>query len=99
MQNHETMSCFRALKTFPSTQINLMVIKIEGYAKCQLEVSGHEFKVRPIRILMCFSPELPIKETWAMYKRFKRSICFYQLSTRTESKLRVLGHIQNTFCI
>lgn len=55
------MSYFDALKPFPSTQINLMLIKTEGHVNCQLKVSGHEFKVRTIRIVMCFLPELPIE--------------------------------------
>lgn len=55
------MSYFGALKPFPSTQINLMLIKTEGHVKCQLKVSGHEFKVRTIRVVMCFLPELPIE--------------------------------------
>lgn len=38
-----------------------MLIKIEGHAKCQLKISGPEFKVRTIRIVMCFPPELPIE--------------------------------------
>lgn len=42
-----------------------MFIKTEGHVKCQLKVSGHEFKVRTIRVVMCFLPELPI-EVWTM---------------------------------
>lgn len=55
------MSYFGALKTFPSEQIHLILIKIEGHAKCQFRVSGHEFKVKTIKIVMCFPSELPIE--------------------------------------
>ena len=28
-----------------------------GHAKCQLEVSGPEFRMRLVRVIVCFSPQ------------------------------------------